>query len=561
MRIAILQLNLVVGDIAGNAAKIIEGYQKACALGAQLVVGTELMLFGYPPRDLLLRKSFLEAQYQHLQIIAEHVGQVGLIIGVALPNNWKGKSLFNSAVLIQNGAMQSSINKKLLPIYDVFEEKLYFEPGHSDGGNIIPYDPKLEKGSAVMPDGYAELGIFICEDIWGGTEYGERLYENDPLANLAFCPPKLVIAISASPYFLGKGDVRFDLVSGIAKKIGCRVVFANQVGGNDELVFDGRSFAVDTYGYCVGAAKAFEEDILIVDFDHSHMAKYPSDADSIADLHDALVLGIRDYCCKTGFTKAVIGLSGGIDSAVTATLAVQALGNENVLGIAMPSPYSSQESVEDAEHLAENLKIDFRNIPITRSYLTIRGVLQEAIDWHDAGKVKGDVTAENLQARLRGATLMAISNREGRMVLATGNKSEIAVGYCTLYGDMCGGFAPLSDVPKTVVYLLAEYINREREIIPLRTITKPPSAELAQDQKDTDSLPPYGILDPILQLYIEEQMDIEEITGRGFDETIVRDVIQKVNRAEYKRHQMAPGLKVTSKAFGTGRRMPIAAKC
>jgi NAD+ synthase (glutamine-hydrolysing) len=562
MKIAILQLNLTVGDFAGNAAKIIAGYKKACALGAELVVGTELMLFSYPPQDLLLRKSCLEEQDQHLRAIAEHVGQAGLILGAALPNNWKGKPLFNSAVLIQNGALQRNVSKKLLPTYDVFDERRYFEPGHPEHSNIIPYDPNLKKGNAVTLDEYVELAVFICEDMWGGSESenGNSLYEKDPLATLVCCPPKMVIAINASPYSWGKGDVRFNLVSGIARKLGCRVIYANQVGGNDELVFDGRSFVVDANGNCIGAAKAFEEDILFVNFDNPQMVKYPSDTDNLSDLHDTLVLGIRDYCRKTGFTQTVIGLSGGIDSAVTATLAVQALGNENVLGASMSSPYSSRESSVDAYLLAENLKIKLRMASIEYLYRDAIRSLQVAINWYEPDEATGSITDQNIQARLRGLTLMAISNREGRLVLATGNKSEIAVGYCTLYGDMCGGFAPISDLPKTLVYRLAEYINREREIIPIRTITKPPSAELAPGQKDTDSLPPYEILDPILRLYIEEQMDIREIAERGFDETVVRDVVSKVNRAEYKRHQMPPGLKVTEKAFGSGRRMPIAAK-
>jgi NAD+ synthase (glutamine-hydrolysing) len=562
MKIAILQLNLIVGDFFDNYRKIIAGYKKACALGAELVVGTELMLFGYPPRDLLLRKGCLEMQDQYLQAIAEHVGPIGLILGAALRNNWNGKPLFNSAVLIQNGALQRNVNKKLLPEYDVFEERLYFEPGNPESSNIIPYDPKLEKGSAVLPDEYIELAVIICEDGWGGTksESGEKLYEHDPLATLAFCPPKMVIAINASPYSWGKGDIRFDLVSGIAKRLGCPVIYANQVGGNDELVFDGRSFVVDANGNCIGVAKTFEEDILFVDFDNPVLAKYPSDTKNMKDLHDALVLGIRDYCRKTGFTQTVIGLSGGIDSAVTAALAVQALGNENVLGVSMSSPYSSGESAFDAHELAENLKIKLKMASIEYLYRDAIRSLQVAINWHEPDEATGSITDQNIQARLRGLTLMAISNREGRLVLATGNKSEIAVGYCTLYGDMCGGFAPISDLPKTLVYRLADYINLNGEVIPQRTITKPPSAELAPDQKDTDSLPPYEILDPILRLYIEEQMDIREIAWRGFDETVVRDVIQKVNRAEYKRRQMAPGLKVTDKAFGTGRRMPIAAK-
>ena len=373
-------------------------------------------------------------------------------------------------------------------------------------------------------------------------------------------PPKVVIALNASPYYWGKGIVRFSLVSEIAKRIGCPIIYANQVGANDELVFDGRSFAVDSSGNCIGAAKTFEEDIIIVDLDNSTPQSYPSDTDNLTDLHAALVLGIRDYFQKTGNSRAVIGLSGGIDSAVTACLAAESLGKENVLGVAMPSRFSSPESIEDARELAGNLGIKFVATNIDNVYLEICGSLNHIIGRHTPGKYPGDVTEENIQARIRGLDLMAISNRTGRLVLATGNKSEIAVGYCTLYGDMCGGFAPLADVPKTLVYKLAGHINSNNEIIPLRTITKPPSAELAPDQKDSDSLPPYEILDAILQLSIEEQMGIEEISARGFDKETVRRIITLVNRAEYKRHQMPPGLKITTKAFGSGRRMPIAAK-
>lgn len=557
MKIAILQNNYIVGDIPGNAAKVIAGYQMACALGPDLVVGTELMLFGYPPKDLLLNKKLVEYQRQVALAFRQVVQSqgVGLILGVATMSGF-GNLLSNAAWLF-DGQNITGTWKTFLPTYDVFDETRYFRPKEFSYVPLYKFRDKL-------------ISILICEDLWGGNEANRaNLYQGNLISQLAEgkvnspdlrYKPDFLVAVNASPYNWGKGDIRFNLVSGIAKRLGCSVIYANQVGGNDDLVFDGCSFVVDAKGNCIGAAKAFEEDLLIVDLDKPVPQSYPSDTDNLADLHDALVLGIRDYCHKTGFSQTVIGLSGGIDSAVTVALAVQALGSENVLGVAMPSPYSSPESVFDARKLAENLKINLRMASIEHLYQDAIRSLQVAINWYEPNEATGSITDQNIQARLRGLTLMAISNREGRLVLATGNKSEIAVGYCTLYGDMCGGFAPISDLPKTLVYRLADYINRKREIIPLRTITKPPSAELAPGQKDTDSLPPYEILDPILQLYIEEQMGIEEIVERGFDEVVVRDVIKKVNGAEYKRHQMPPGLKVTTKAFGSGRRMPIATK-
>lgn len=557
MKIAILQLNPVVGDIVGNAAKIIAGYQKACKLGAELVVGTELMLFGYPPKDLLLNAKLVQYQNNVALAFREAVEthKAGLIIGVATKSGYG--NLLNNAAWLMDGRRISGTWKTFLPTYDVFDEARYFKA--KEFGNVKLYEFRNRL-----------LSIMICEDIWGGNEVDQsNIYQGNLISQIAEgkvnspdlrYKPDFLVAINASPYYWGKGDVRFNLVSGIARKLGCPVIYANQVGGNDELVFDGRSFVVDVNGNCIGMAKVFEEDLLIVDFDNPVPQSYPSDTGNLSDLHDALVLGIRDYCRKTGFRQAVMGLSGGIDSAVTMCLGAVALGAENMLGIAMPSPFSSLHSLEDAHQLTKVLGIQFETARIDSGYRKIQDLLGNIIDWRDPGTAIKSVTAENIQARLRGMILMAISNSTGRLVLATGNKSEIAVGYCTLYGDMCGGFAPLSDVPKTLVYRLAEYINLNGEIIPQSTITKPPSAELAPDQKDSDSLPPYEILDPILQLYIEEQMGIEEIVERGFDEAVVRDVIKKINRAEYKRWQMAPGLKVTTKAFGSGRRMPIAAK-
>lgn len=553
-----LQLNFLVGDFVGNTNKIIAGYKKAVAMGAELVVSTELALFGYPPKDMLLYKSFLDAQNRELEVLKKEIGNIGLIVGIAEINTGDGKPLFNSAVLIKNGKIEIVQRKSLLPTYDVFDESRYFEPGKN-----------LTEIFDIPSSGFFNdcVTILVCEDIWGGNENNQsrKLYQWDPVMELNGLDVNTLIVINGSPYYWGKGDVRFNLVSGISKKLHCNVVYVNQVGGNDDLVFDGRSFAVNENGECIAVAQPFVEEILIVDTDSSKTVEYPSDgqnlkdSESIKNLYQALVLGTHDYVRKNGFEKVVIGLSGGIDSALTACIAVDALGKENVLGVTMPSPFSSQGSVDDSLALAENLGIQIITIPIHDIFRGYGQTLQPIFE----GK-QLDVTEENIQARIRGNILMALSNKFGYLVLSTGNKSELSVGYCTLYGDMAGGYAVISDQWKTQVYELAKFINREdaQYTIPRNTLEKPPSAELRPDQKDVDSLPPYEILDPILRQYIEEQKGIDEIAIPEMPggKEIVRKVIDMVNRAEHKRVQMPLGIKTSPKAFGSGRRWPIAAK-
>ena len=549
-----LQQNFTVGDIEGNTKKIMDGYREACDRGVELVVSSELGLFGYPPKDLLERKEYLLKQNEVLETLLPHIGDAALILGAADRNIFEGKPLHNSALVLRDRSIPYRRHKSLLPTYDVFDESRYFESGNPKAVTIFAH-----KGLNV--------GILICEEIWNGTEnpYGEKLYSYDPVGRIKdrLRHPQILIVINASPYYWGKGNVRFSLVSGIAQELYCTVVYVNQVGGNDDLIFDGRSFAVDKNGNCISAAKLFEEDIVIVDTKSKIEVSYPFDLNQTKDLYDALVLGTRDYVLKTGHDFAVVALSGGIDSAVTAHIAVEALGRENVMGVGMPSPFSSQDSIDDAWELAKILGIVFCAIPIFNIYDACGKALKPVIGWYEPGSVNGDVTEENIQARIRGLQVMAITNRKGKrkpLLISTGNKSETAMGFCTLYGDTAGGFAPLSDVLKTDVYNLANYICRFRNQIPKSTLTKAPTADLRPNQKDEDSLPPYRILDPILHLYIEEQKGFEEIVSSGHDEATVRRVIDQVNKNEFKRRQMPLGLKVTSKAFGTGRRWPIAAK-
>lgn len=555
MKIAMLQLNFTVGDFEGNTAKILNGYRGACAMGADIVVSTELALFGYPPKDMLERPEYLAQQDACLTKLMPYIGSRGLILGIAERNTTGvGKPLYNSAVLIRDMGIAASWRKKLLPTYDVFDERRYFEPSRSD--------------AVVFDYSGLRIGVLICEDIWGGTEnpYGGKIYDLDPLVEMAGKKPDVLMVINGSPYYWGKGDVRYDLVVHVARRIACPVVYVNQVGGNDDLVFDGRSFAVNKYGRGLSSLTPYETDIEVIDTDDQScgLAQYWLNDHLIGDLYDVLVLGTRDYVQKTGHDSVVVALSGGIDSAVTACIAVAALGKNNVLGLALPcDPYSGEESVEDARMLAKNLGIDFSVISIRELYDTFGRALAPVIEWYEPGERPEDVTEENIQARIRGAVMMAITNRRRRgkksLVLSTGNKSELSQGYCTMYGDMVGGLAPLSDVWKTDVYKLAKYICGSYDIIPMRTRTKPPSAGLRVGQQDSDSLPPYEALDPILKAYIEEQLTMEKIVSRGHSEDVVRQVIERVNHNEFKRRQMAPGLKVTNKAFGTGRRWPIAA--
>lgn len=553
MKITMLQQNFTVGDFEGNTAKILRGYKEACRNGAELVVSSELAIWGYPPKDMLERPGYVAKQDEYFENLCAEIGEVGLIIGITERNKSVGKPLFNSAVLIENGKVIATRCKTMLPTYDVFDESRYFQPG-KEIARVVKYRGK-------------RLGILVCEEIWkNGTEnpYGEPLYQCDPIEELKDDKPDILAVINGSPYYWGKGSVRFDLVGNIASRLNCPVIYVNQVGGNDDLIFDGRSFALDSSGRCMGAGNPSEEKIVMVDTESKIEILYQFDQDQIKYLYDALVLGTRDYVKKTGHDTGVVALSGGIDSAVTAHIAVDALGRKNVIGVGMPSPpYSPEDSLEDAWELAQMLDIKFHIIPIRDIYNSFGRALEPVIGWYEPGSCEGDVTEENIQPRTRGVLVMAMTNRKGPkkpLLISTGNKSEIAMGFCTLYGDTAGGLAPISDVWKTDVYDLANYINRFRNRIPKNTITKPPSAGLRVNQKDEDSLPPYRILDPILHAYIEEQKEFEEIVAMGHDGAVVRRVINQVNRNEFKRRQMPPGLKITSKAFGTGRRWPIAAK-
>jgi len=540
------QLNTTVGDINGNLKRL-DGLLGECqAQAADLLVLPELYLVGYPPRDLLERPVFLKQvkkaveQIVHLSLAYPHTG---ILFGAPTPTGKKtGRKLHNSALLVYQGEILLTQHKSLIPNYDVFDEARYFDP--ADSVQTVTF-----KGQ--------RLGITICEDIWNEPDLwkGAVSYEADPLTDLVGQGIDLLVNISASPYFLNKEAVRYRLMNKHAREYAVPVIYLNQVGANDELIFDGQSMLVDRHGELVDLLPAFEECVQLVETEAKGRAgSYPV-YDEMQHLDQALTLGICDYFRKTGFSQAILGLSGGIDSALTACLAVQALGKENVLGVAMPSLYSSAGSIEDARQLAKNLDIDFKLIPITDIFNSYLNTMQP----HFA-EFPADITEENIQARIRGTILMALANKFNAMVLSTGNKSEIAVGYCTLYGDMCGGLSVLADVPKTMVYELSLYINRNQEIIPCSSIEKPPSAELKPGQVDQDTLPPYPVLDQILDYYIEENYSAEQIIEQGFDSDTVRWVLQTVNRNEYKRRQAAPGLKVSTRAFGAGRRMPIAAR-
>lgn len=553
MKICLAQINPTVGAFKQNTKKICRFINAAKKKGADLIVFPEMSIVGYPPKDLLELSGFVDSNLKALEEVRNNVTGISAIVGFVDRNAARrGKDLYNAAAYIRNKKIVSRHYKSLLPTYDVFDEDRYFEPTHS---------------IALAKISGRKFGISICEDIWGADVVWQgKIHHKDPVKSMIRQGAEIIVNISASPFTIGKQDVRLKMLTSHAKEHNVPIVFVNQIGGNDDLVFDGNSLVINKKGVIVDRALSFEEDLLMVEFKGSDVnagdskpisvekrTQAATSEDEIESVYKALVLGTRDYVKKCGFKKAVIGLSGGIDSAVTAVIAVRALGKGKVLGVTMPSGFSSKGSVEDSKVLAERLGIDFENIPIKSVYNAYTKTL--------SGIFTGlpfDVTEENLQARIRGKILMAISNKYGYLVLTTGNKSELAVGYCTLYGDMCGGLAVISDVPKTMVYGIAEYINRKKEIIPIDTIEKPPSAELRPDQKDQDSLPPYDILDGILRAYVEESKDIDDIVGMGFDETLVKDIIKKVDRNEYKRKQAAPGLKVTSKAFGTGRRMPLA---
>ena len=553
MKICLAQINPTVGAFKQNARKICRFINTAKKKGADLIVFPEMSIVGYPPKDLLELSGFVDSNLKALEEVKNNVTGISAIVGFVDRNvAQRGKNLYNAAAYINNKKIVSRHYKSLLPTYDVFDEDRYFEPKHS----IF-----LAKISG------RKFGISICEDAWGANVIWQgKIHHKDPVKSMIRLGAEIIINISASPFTIGKQDVRLKMLANHAKRHNVPIIFVNQIGGNDDLVFDGNSLAIDKKGIIVERALSFEEDLLMVEYRDSDIKAWrgkPKPAkrrtqssageDEIESVYKALVLGTRDYVRKCRFKKVVIGLSGGIDSAVTAVIAARALGKGKVLGVTMPSDFSSKGSVEDSKVLAERLGIDFEIIPIKSVYNAYTKTL--------SGVFTGlpfDVTEENLQARIRGKILMAISNKHGYLVLTTGNKSELAVGYCTLYGDMCGGLAVISDIPKTMVYDIAEYINRRKEIIPIDTIEKPPSAELRPDQKDQDSLPPYDILDGVLRAYVEESKDIDDIVRIGFSETLVKNIIKKVDRNEYKRKQAAPGLKVTSKAFGTGRRMPLA---
>ena len=553
MKICLAQINPTVGAFEQNVKKICRFINTAKKKGADLIVFPEMCIVGYPPKDLLELSGFVDSNLKALEEVRNNVTGISAIVGFVDRNaGQRGKNLYNAAAYINNKEIVSRHYKSLLPTYDVFDEDRYFEPAHSIS---------LAKISG------RKSGISICEDAWGANIiWHGKIHHKDPVESMIRQGAEIIINISASPFTIGKQDERLKMLTSHAKKYNVPIIFVNQIGGNDDLVFDGNSLVINKKGVIVDRALSFEEDLLMVEFkgpDISAGDSKPGSVgkrtqagageDEIESVFKALVLGTRDYVRKCGFKKAVIGLSGGIDSAVTAVIAARALGKGKVLGVTMPSGFSSKGSVKDSKVLAKRLGIAFENIPIKSVYNAYTKTL--------SGVFTGlpfDVTEENLQARIRGKILMAISNKHGYLVLTTGNKSELAVGYCTLYGDMCGGLAVISDIPKTMVYDIAEYINRRKEVIPIHTIEKPPSAELRPDQKDQDSLPPYDILDGVLRAYVEESKDIDDIVGIGFNETLVKDIIKKVDRNEYKRKQAAPGLKVTSKAFGTGRRMPLA---
>ena len=548
MKIALIQYNPVIGDFAGNIAAITAWLEKAKAAGCRLAILPELAISGYPPQDLLERPAFLDDHdraFARLVAKAHDIG-LGVLCGLVTRNlGPMGKPLHNSAVLFAGGKVLFTAHKQLLPTYDVFDEARYFEPGHGNG--TFRYQG-------------LHLGVTICEDIWNDKSlFPQPLYATDPVdAMLAQTEGQvdLLINIAASPFNLGKGSLRRKIFTNLCQRHHLPFVYVNQVGGQDSLIFDGDSVALDKQGAVVARASKFVEDMVVVETDtwqgESHYK--PGDAEQeTGEACEALILGTRDYVRKCGFSKVVIGLSGGVDSALTAAIAARALGPKNVLGMALPSSYSSPESLEDAEQLAKNLSIGFSILPITTLFETFLTALAPVF----AG-AKPDVTEQNIQARIRGNLLMAIANKQKRLLLSTGNKSENAVGYCTLYGDMSGGLAVISDVPKQLVYALCRHLNHDREIVPWRTIDKPPSAELAPNQKDEDDLPPYPVLDAILAAYLEEHRSIAEIVEMGFARPMVEDVVRRIRLNEYKRKQAPLGLKVTTKAFGQGRRYPTA---
>lgn len=543
MKIALGQINPTVGDFAGNAEKIIDSSRNAQVAGAAMILFPELSICGYPPRDLVERTSFVEHNHETAERIAAETRGIAVICGLVTPAQAEsGKSVMNSAVLLKDGHIAFLQSKMLLPTYDVFDEMRNFAPA---------------KNQVLFPFCGKQMALTICEDAWNDKHFwNKRMYTFDPVEALVHAGGNFLLNISASPFWMGKRELRREMLATIARTYGLPVAMVNQVGGNDSLIFDGSSFVLNPEGEVVAQGKSFEEDLVYFDSDQLIGEIHPQIEGEEASAYAALVLGTRDYVRKCGFDRVIVGLSGGIDSALTAVIAVDAMGRENVVGVGMPGPYSSQGSIDDARTLAQNLGIRFELLCITDMFEAYRKTLQPIFAGY-----KEDVTEENIQSRTRGTLLMALSNKFGALVLSTGNKSEMAVGYCTLYGDMAGGLAVISDVPKTLVYRLSRFVNARRPVIPQASLEKPPSAELRPGQKDSDVLPPYEVLDLILEDYIEESHSAEQIASdHGFDLGLVRDVIRMVERSEYKRQQAASGLKISAKAFGYGRRFPIAAK-
>jgi NAD+ synthase (glutamine-hydrolysing) len=543
VKIALGQINPTVGDFAGNAAKIIDFAQAAKSQGAGLILFPELSVCGYPPRDLVERTSFVVHNREAADHIASETRGIAVICGLVTPAHADtGKSVMNSAALLMDGGIKFVQSKMLLPTYDVFDEMRNFAPARSQ--SLFPFSGK-------------EMALTICEDAWNDKHFWDRrLYSFDPVEALVQAGGNFVLNISASPFWGGKRELRREMLATIARTDGVPVAFVNQVGGNDSLVFDGSSMVFDREGNVIARGKSFEEDLVLFDSDSLTGEIHEQIEGEEASVYSALVLGTRDYMRKCGFRQAIIGLSGGIDSALTAAIAAEAVGKENVIGVGMPGPYSSPGSIDDARALAAKLGIRFEILPITELFEGYRKVLCEVFQGQPE-----DATEENIQSRIRGSLLMALSNKFGALVLSTGNKSELGVGYCTLYGDMVGGLAIISDVPKTMVYGLSHYVNSRSHVIPAATLEKPPSAELRPGQMDSDSLPPYDLLDAILEDYVEQAHSIEEIArDHGFEVELVRNVVRMIERNEYKRQQAAPGIKISPKAFGYGRRFPIAAK-
>lgn len=537
MKIGIAQLNSIVGDLSGNAESIVLAYNELVSKGADIVITPELSLTGYPPRDLVFKSTFVPKNLEALDNIMARVGPVPLMVGyVDFNTEDAGKPFENAVAVLQDGKKIDKIIKCLLPTYDVFDEARYFQPSKE-------VKPLMLSGLSV--------GVTICEDIWSEDFLPSNLYVKDPAGSLADKGIDVLLNLSASPFHSEKPKERHSMLSFLARRIGIPVIYCNAIGGNDQLVFDGNSAGYSSEGEVIIQCPGFCESLEIVDTED--VGRPYQVSDRLEELYKALVLGLRDYIRKCGFKKVVIGLSGGIDSALTTVLAAKALGAENVLGVTMPSEFSSSGSVDDSIRLATNLGIAFEKITIGKSFESLKNDLSSIFR-----ETEEDITEENMQARLRGLLLMSISNKMGCLLLTTGNKSELAVGYCTIYGDMCGGLAVISDLPKMTVYELSKWINREGEIIPQNTIDKPPSAELRTDQKDQDTLPEYELLDQILEMYVDDALSVSDIINKGYDKETVDWISRRVDLNEWKRGQAAPGLRVTSKAFGIGRRIPIA---